>query len=470
VKDVDFGLTFPSAPIPSQQDVVPQESSLPELPVPLSSRTPGSVRGRGRPKAIPIEENTRPSQSVNDANTSAKRRKLSSEQSPAPSSSSRSTRSSLLAPKPDIYDLPEEEESHEVANAEDTGISMHQPIEHEIADGTETVLTISHSSNSKTRSSQGLESETRTQANSNVRESGLPVREALEEAAQRSLELQDGIHDMNDMDGETLSNVSPPVQKKRKRGVTTQKKLPPAEKRQRPSQTALEGTDIDNNVADNSSKVVRHLRPKSTPKSPPTIEEKADDQSTDEAEEIDDQEAAAILNKNQNRRVSRSAIDPPTKESPIVRKKKATKPSRPSISVQRLPKSQKPMSKKSSVKPSKKSRKQNTRLGSPIPITVHRMTENLYYEDDEIDADILNSEIPYINRGGVNTVDVLSQICEEIITSSLDMLHDLSTGADNSALKREYNTKWRAVETFGNELQTRLIEHVGFCIGHALQR
>jgi len=462
VKDVDFGLTFLSAPAQSQQVDVTQELPVPELPAQLSSQTPGSGKGRGRPKAIAVDENSRSTtHNVNDANTSAKRRKLPSKEPSPPSSSSRNTRSSTHTPRPDIYDLPEDE-SNEVVNAEVANSSMIQAIEHKAVDEAEMVAPILQSNNTGTRSSQALEQEDNMHLNIDALGSGLHSREASNEATELRAELQDHIHDTNPDSVQTPFTSSPMIGRKRKMGEASQEKQHSSEKRQRISRTARERLNTHDHVKGKSPKGVRDLRRQSIPKTSPEIEDEADDNSIAEAEEIDDQEAAAVLNKNRTRRVSRNAIGPATQISPIVRKKKPSKPPRPLTPEQQQPRKRQKAVSNTGIAPKqpKKSRKQNARLGSPIPVTVHRMSEKLYYEDNEVDAEILNSEIPYIKKGGVNAIDVLRQICEETITSSLDMLHDLRANSDDSALRREYNTKWRAVESFGNELQTRLIEHV----------
>ena len=465
MKEVDFGLTFPTAPAQPQQAVLSQD---PPHPAQLLSRTPGSVRGRGRPKATPAEKTTRPSnQSINDANTSAKRRQLSSKEPPIPSSSSRSTRSSLHAAVHDIYALPEDE-SNEVAGGEASDNELSHRIGPEVVDQAEAVASILNLSNNKSRFSEALDQDSGAQINSETLRGQHSIREASNEPTQHDTEAYDSVPSTDVADVKTVYTAIPITQNKRKKGDAAQGKTSLTEKRQRTSRNARQGVDTNNNNAGQSSKTLRYSPRLSTPRSSSRIVEEADDHSMDEAEEIDDQEAAAVLNKNQNRRVTRSAEDSSTIESPIMRRKKHTKAPRSSITKQQQPRRIQPaISKPKTVpkkskqsKQSKQSRKQNPPLGSPIPVTVHRMTEKLYYEEDETDADILNSEIPYTKRVGVNAIDVLSQICEETITSSLDMLRELGVNADDSALRREYNTKCRAIESFGNELQTRLIEHV----------
>ena len=46
------------------------------------------------------------------------------------------------------------------------------------------------------------------------------------------------------------------------------------------------------------------------------------------------------------------------------------------------------------------------------------------------------------------------------MASTLNTIEELRADCEDMALRREYSTKWRAVEAFGQELQTRLIEHV----------
>jgi hypothetical protein len=170
-----------------------------------------------------------------------------------------------------------------------------------------------------------------------------------------------------------------------------------------------------------------------------------------------------LLKKNRGRRISRNIpTESPDLDSseisrvPVTKKQKGRARLDPSPVKQRHPKNQ---SSKTKTQSSKKSK---VRVGSPIPVTVHRLTKAPVYDEDELHADILNSEIPRTKRGGVNAIDVLSQICQEIIGAGVDTLQEGWSNCEDPALRREYKTKLRAVEAFGNELQTRLLEHVSF--------
>ena len=96
-----------------------------------------------------------------------------------------------------------------------------------------------------------------------------------------------------------------------------------------------------------------------------------------------------------------------------------------------------------------------------IPITIHRFSKS--YQLDDSDP-LSTGPVPFPSRTTVSAIDVLSQICREIIAKSLSNLHP-NTGINvlsqrkNAELKR----KRKAVEMFGDELDERLFE-----VGEAL--
>jgi len=84
-----------------------------------------------------------------------------------------------------------------------------------------------------------------------------------------------------------------------------------------------------------------------------------------------------------------------------------------------------------------------------------------------------SAEIPYADRSGVNAVDVLTQMCEEVIDATLEKMQQRATaamegsggaGGPGNAVKKEMRTKMRALEAFQEELRTRLLEHVSSLI------
>jgi hypothetical protein len=96
-----------------------------------------------------------------------------------------------------------------------------------------------------------------------------------------------------------------------------------------------------------------------------------------------------------------------------------------------------------------------------IPITVQRFTKKPVANEQDPDADILALDIPFASRSGVNTIDVLSQICEEIIDTTVEQLNGEMEQADSASLRKDLRIKTRALDAFQEELRTRLLQHVG---------
>jgi hypothetical protein len=190
----------------------------------------------------------------------------------------------------------------------------------------------------------------------------------------------------------------------------------------------------------------------------------------EEAETIDDIEAAQRIQKKRKRKPGQEEIEweaeaeeaelddeeqeeglEPSLE-PVVRPTKAVKQKKSkgkaSPAAQRQPK------KKS------KSKSTSRESGETIPVVVHRLTKPILYGEDDTDADLLNEDIPFAKRSGVNAVDVLSQFCEEVVESGLAALEEGGLNAEDAATRKEYRTKLRAVEAFQEELRTRLLELV----------
>jgi transcriptional antiterminator Rof (Rho-off) len=191
----------------------------------------------------------------------------------------------------------------------------------------------------------------------------------------------------------------------------------------------------------------------SKPSSEPEVDEQV------EAEGIDDRQAAILLSKNRPRRsprrISEASPDLDLPIPSVQNKRRGKHQFEPSPAQQRQPKAN-PKTKKQSSKPVIKD------YGSPIPVIVHRLAQATNFSDDNFDVDVLNLKIPRAKRGDPNAVDVLSQVCEEIVTSALEALSENAKRSSDPAVRREYKTKYHGVEAFGRELQIRLLEHVSF--------
>ncbi|KAL7620308.1 hypothetical protein AAE478_009302 [Parahypoxylon ruwenzoriense] len=185
-----------------------------------------------------------------------------------------------------------------------------------------------------------------------------------------------------------------------------------------------------------------------------------------EAEEIDVQTAAKRIGRKRPR------PSPPRGPSPEL-DARTVEDTRP-IKKRKQKRQQDSPAKQSQPKAPKRKNKSSTRRrsdGEAIPIAVQRYTKRMHLNEDDTDADILNADIPFANRGGVNVIDVLSQMCDEVIDSSLDTLREAAINAKDSSTKKEFRTKLRALEAFQEELRTRLLEHtIALDTMHALKK
>lgn len=202
-----------------------------------------------------------------------------------------------------------------------------------------------------------------------------------------------------------------------------------------------------------------------------------------EAEAVDDFAAAIHLQKRRKRRSSRLSRDEslvideldaeeevsgefvnepePSSSTTLPRAFQAPRRNKhTSPAAQRQPKPAKPKKK------SRKNKDANTREAATgretVIVPVHRLTRPIMVAEDETDADVLNAEIPFAKRGGVNAVDVLAEFCEETITSGLETLLEGGANAKDASTRREYRTKLRSVEAFQEEMRVRLLDLVSF--------
>lgn len=482
VKDVDFGLSFPGAPADSNTNPPFQDSpqiQLPpsELPRPSTLQTPATLPQASISAAT--QDIIRVSHSTNDANTSAKRRKLDTDITPT---SSRSTRSGN-PPRRDIYALEENDQNEEPepdsSLLEPADVSMDltapnnyqfkghpdaslltesddEPVAAAIPEPETVAVYSSPVSPARTPLATTQRFDEVTESPQNAPGSGRRTRVAVDATIQASSQLQ-GIQDSDPLGEGTATPVS---QRKRRREEYVPKPTPASRSRESQTPSALD--ELDELSPEQITS--RSHRPKAVVEvSVSDVDENPREQDEpEEAEEIDDEQAAAVLKKNRGRRISRRfAAESPDLGTPQVSSAPVSKNPKGRHRAQSSPVQQRhPKKAASKAKPAKKpTKKLQVGAGSPIPVTVHRLTKPPLYDENESDADVLNSEIPHIKRGGVNTIDVLSEVCLEMITTSLNRLEEMGNACEESALRREYKTKWNAVDAFGKELQTRLLEH-----------
>ncbi|MCJ1430112.1 hypothetical protein MMC29_008027 [Sticta canariensis] len=93
-----------------------------------------------------------------------------------------------------------------------------------------------------------------------------------------------------------------------------------------------------------------------------------------------------------------------------------------------------------------------------MPITVYRMSTNdaLDSENDRSDSLINPSALPKNNA--VNVVDVLAQICRELVSKSTDSFGEAAKNERNQSKKATLERKRNTIETYGEELDNRLFQ------------
>lgn len=79
---------------------------------------------------------------------------------------------------------------------------------------------------------------------------------------------------------------------------------------------------------------------------------------------------------------------------------------------------------------------------------------------EEEGEDILSTAPKFIRRPGVNAVDVLNQLCRELIETHLETLHDRGIDEPDPQRRSELRHHRKAIEGFGQELEDRCFELV----------
>lgn len=187
-----------------------------------------------------------------------------------------------------------------------------------------------------------------------------------------------------------------------------------------------------------------------------------DDLEAEEAQEVNDTEAARQLGRKRQQRSkavrSPELVSEEVTEEPSSKRLRTVPPQKSKKSPARQRQPRAPRAKSNKQKPARG--KSGDAAAQPISVKIQRFTKPRRLDEDDPEADdILNTEIPFANRAGVNAVDVLAQMCEEVISTSLHKLQDTFDNAQDAATKKELRVKLRALEAFQEELRTRFLEH-----------
>jgi hypothetical protein len=401
-----------------QPEIDPQEP-IRQIPRPSRSRS-SSAQKRPAP-ATPAA----------NANTSAKRQRI--DEVP---SSVRSTRSSRNATRQDLYQI--QEDVVPTQNDE-----SYQTEERDELDGEDQDISIVSSRHSRGRPSSSVMNEEIAESPRSAPGSGR--RRASTTAEMFSAKLQGMVE---------TPLKTPVVQSSPSRGRRLTRTADHTPRVQSDDAEELDELSPDQPTRQNRQSRVEEAQ----------YSEVEEAQEEEAAEDIPDVEVAKRIG-----RKGRAAATPEVEQdAEEVPQQPAPHPARSQPKSRAKPQQRKKQRQKGSPavqrnpKPSRRATKGNPK--DVIPITVHRLTKPIPYNGSDDEADVLASDIPFKSRSGVNAVDVLSQVCEEVINSGIENLEEGGAGAEDATTRREYRTKLRAVEAFQEEMRTKLLELVSFLL------
>ena len=111
----------------------------------------------------------------------------------------------------------------------------------------------------------------------------------------------------------------------------------------------------------------------------------------------------------------------------------------------------------SSAKVQKQARKRQvpSRTENSIPITVYRLSKDLAFdEDDSVSPNLLT------RKAGVNAMDVLGQICREMVAKALGTVDEAIEKGQTFSSQAEQKRVKKAIEMFGDELDSQVFQMV----------
>ncbi|KAL7809131.1 hypothetical protein V8C44DRAFT_334537 [Trichoderma aethiopicum] len=182
-----------------------------------------------------------------------------------------------------------------------------------------------------------------------------------------------------------------------------------------------------------------------------------------EAEE--EEEEVTVLPTPPKRKRGRPSKSPTAQQGPVAKPKPAKSRKRvaprPEEYNDENDENQEPQAKKARAKTKTKKRHSDQSVGDggTIEITVQRFVNLKKRGNDADDEDPLQSEMAFVNHGGESVIDVFAQVCDEVISSTLEQFQEVVNGAEPTAKKKEYRFKMRAIEAYREELKSRFLQH-----------
>ncbi|KAK1247334.1 hypothetical protein MKX07_002243 [Trichoderma sp. CBMAI-0711] len=215
------------------------------------------------------------------------------------------------------------------------------------------------------------------------------------------------------------------------------------------------------------SEVEIEAQPESEPEPEPELESRLEAESEPEMEAAteaeEEEEEVTVLPTPPKRKRGRPSKSPTTQKQPVakpkpVKSRKRVAP-RPQQYDDENEENEEPQAKKAKPKTKKRHSDQSEGDGGTIEITVQRFVNLKKRGNEADDEDPLQSEMAFVNHGGESVIDVFAQVCDEVISSTLEQFQEAASGAEDAAKKKEYRIKMRAIEAYREELKSRFLQH-----------
>lgn len=190
----------------------------------------------------------------------------------------------------------------------------------------------------------------------------------------------------------------------------------------------------------------------------PELEEEPEPDVEEATEAEEEEEEVTVLPTPPKRKRGRPSKSPAAQRQPAAK----SKPVKPRKRVEAQPRDASEEREELQPKKGKAKKRHSDQSegdGGTIEITVQRFVNHKKraHEDDDIDP--LQNEMAFVNHGGESVIDVFAQVCDEVISSTLEQLQEVAGNAEDPAKKKEYRIKTRAIEAYREELKSRFLQH-----------
>lgn len=185
------------------------------------------------------------------------------------------------------------------------------------------------------------------------------------------------------------------------------------------------------------------------------------EEATEVEEEEEEEEEETVLPTPPKRKRGRPSKSPTVQRQPTAKPKPVKSRKRVEAQPQDSnDENEEPQPKKAKTK--KRHSDQSEGDGGTIEITVQRFVNHKRRGNEDDDVDPLQNEMAFVNYGGESVIDVFAQVCDEVISTTLEQFQEVASGAEDAAKKKEYRIKMRAIEAYREELKSRFLQHVCF--------